>query len=167
MELPRIEVGDGVGTVSLGDVLVVVWAAHGRLHRMRYLLDRSEAMLARRTGTVLLFQLVLPGADPPDRESWAEARERMNSSRSRFRRFITVPLGDDLRLVLVRAVLRTVAMLVRDARGLTVCSTLDEGIAQVRDAASKDTPSALDLRAAIASLCDKLGVRSDTLSRRR
>lgn len=159
----RFHIHDGVGAAEAGDVLIAMWNAPASLDRMNFLLDISERAMAESEGTFLLLQVVLPSADPPERETWAVARVRMSVQRSRVRRFVTFPVGDDVWRMVVRSVMRMVAVLVKDARDLVVSASLDHALTELLRARSAETPTESELRAAIDELARRLAFPPEAL----
>src|SRR5258708_4467927 len=133
---------DGVGYEGRGDVLVSVFQAAARLHRTRWLFDAAHALAPRSPEGILVMMVAPPTAAPPDSATRAENHARFRRLGPSLRRFVSVPLGDSVRVSLVRAILRGMAVVQGDARTHLVTATIEEGTACLREAGGPPTPPA-------------------------
>jgi hypothetical protein len=148
----RLATRDGVAIVTRGDLMAMVWKTAARLHRTRWVFDVMDSLAASRPGGIVVLMVILPTADPPDKEARAENDRRIKGLGPSVRALSTVILGDGVRQVLIRSVMR--AMVIphrRSVRESTLDSTVDGGIERLLCAASPETPSfeqvAADVRA--------------------
>ena len=134
---------DGVAVLVRGDALVMLWSSAARLPRTRWTFDQLDRMIAQRSGDVVVLMIVLPTADPPDRLARQENERRIQRVARSLRRATTVVLGDGVRQVLVRTVMRAMELPHRGAwvSPRSVESTLEAGLRQLRKSASPATPS--------------------------
>jgi hypothetical protein len=143
---------DGVAVVTRGDLMAMVWKTSARLHRTRWVFDVMESLVATRPGGIVVLMVILPTADPPDKDARAENDRRIRRVGASVRSLSTVIVGDGVRQVLIRSVIR--AMVIPHRRSLiasTVDSTIEGGIERLLCAAGPGTPSfeqvAADVRA--------------------
>ena len=155
--------GDGIACIEVGDVLVTMWKLPARVDRVRWLVARLDALMARHPGDVLHLMLILPTSDPPDgpaREFW---QEHLRARSDKLRKFVVVALGDSLRMNIVRAMGRSILFLSGQGQRLVLVSTAPDGMKTVRSLASAVTPAQPELEAAIAQLTDALGVKAASI----
>jgi hypothetical protein len=153
----EIEINDGVALIARGDALISVWNAPARLHRSRWVYDAADELAASRASGMCALMILLQTADPPDGPARNENSLRMRKLKTSLRRLVTVVLGDDLRQMIVRSVLRIMALPLGPGR-LGVASSVDSGIEQILRAASPATPSYAELAEDVGSLFLALGV---------
>ncbi|MFO0548907.1 MAG: hypothetical protein U0271_10995 [Polyangiaceae bacterium] len=148
---------DGVAMTTRGDVLLIVYKSPAKLHRTRWLFDRIDEFLASRSAPAMGFMLILPTADPPDAPTREENSVRMRKIGDKLRRLVTTPVGDDLRVMLVRTVMRGLAILHGRTRDHFVTSTVAEGLSRVAEAAGPETPPQAQLVLDLGRLQRALG----------
>jgi hypothetical protein len=152
--MPRqgeIDVKDGVALIVRGDALISLWNAPARLHRSKWVYDAADDLAASNPSGMCALMILLPTADPPDGPTRRENALRMRELKKSLRRLVTVVLGDDLRQMIVRSVLRIMALPLGPGR-LGVASSVENGIEQILRAASPATPSFAELAEDVGSL---------------
>ena len=134
---------DGVAILVRGDAFVMLWSTPARLPRTQWNFDQLDRMVAQRPGGIVALMIILPTADPPDRLARQENERRIRRVAHALRRLTTVVLGDGVRQVLVRTVMRAMEIPHRGAwvGPTSVESTLENGLRQLRKSASPATPS--------------------------
>jgi hypothetical protein len=157
LRIGEVEVNDGVALIVRGDVLVTLWSAPARLHRSRWVYDAADELVARSSGGVVALMVVLPTSDPPDGPTRSENAIRMKKLKPSLRRLVTVVLGDDLRQMIVRSILRILALPLGQGR-LGVASSVDGGIDQLLRSASPTTPSFAEIGEDAGALFGALGL---------
>lgn len=148
----RTQHGDGIAIGGLGDALVVVWTKPATLERGRWLTAQLARRLQETEGSVVVVQLIRPSSKPPGAEARKEAAEMLALIRARTRRFINVPLGDDLWALLVRMVLRGIALGEPSTSCLVVAESAERAIDEVDRVRSAATPTRDQLRALMMQL---------------
>ena len=147
--------------------MVVVYRSAARLHRTRWLFDQAEVIAARNLNGTVVFMVVLPSADPPDKETRAENSARLKKLGDKVRRVVTVPVGDGLRVSIVRTVMRALALVQVQAQSFCIANTIDEGLRRLREVATAETPSRETIVADLRRLYEALGETAPlTLSER-
>jgi hypothetical protein len=150
---------DGIAVAVAGDLLVALWSEPGTLERMRWLGARLEEFAANRgEGDVLMLMVILPKSSPPEATARAESNAIVRRLGGRARLVVTVPLGDSLWLLVVRAVMRTTFVLSGNAKRLSIASTEAEGIRQILDARRDATPGAHEIEGMLSGLYARLAV---------
>jgi hypothetical protein len=150
---------DGIAVAVSGDLLVALWSAPGTLERMRWLGQRLDAFAAGRgAGEMVVLMVILPTSSPPEAPARAESNAIVKRLGARARLVVTVPLGDALWLLVVRAVMRTTFVLSGNSRQLSIASTEAEGIRQIISTRRDTTPDADEIRAMLSELYAELGV---------
>src|SRR5690349_5361732 len=96
---------DGVGASTRGDLLLVVYKAAARVERTRWAFDVADELLAAHPAGIVGLMVVLPTADPPDAPARAENHTRFARLGPRLRRMVTVPVGNELRTMIVRTIM--------------------------------------------------------------
>jgi Protein kinase domain len=134
---------DGVAILVRGDAFVMLWNTPARLPRTQWTFDQLDRMVAQQPGGIVALMIILPTADPPDRLARQENERRIRRVAYALRRLTTVVLGDGVRQVLVRTVMRAMEIPHRGAwvGPTSVESTLENGLRQLRKSASPSTPS--------------------------
>jgi hypothetical protein len=153
----EVAVNDGIALIVRGDVLVSLWNAPARLHRSRWVYDAADELVARYSEGALSLMVILPTADPPDGPTRTENAIRMKRLKPSLRRLVTVVVGDDLRQMIVRSVLRIVALPLGQGRA-GVASTVESGISQLLLSASAATPSFGEIAKDAGALFGALGI---------
>jgi hypothetical protein len=154
---PAPAIYDGVAFSGVGDTALVIYASPARVERTRWLFDRIDDFLARIDGTMCALMVIMPTADFPDAATRAENDRRIKALHGKYRRVVTVVLGDGLRLNLVRTIMRGMFLANRQSHLLLVSSTLDNGIAQLLREASSHTPSLRELKSTLRAMGRELG----------
>src|SRR5687768_13251249 len=154
---PEVKTFDGVGFINRGDTIVVVYRAPARLHRSRWLYFLADKAAKENPDGIVALMVILPTADPPDAPTRAENTTRMRKLSPSLRRFVTVALGDDLRVTVVRTVMRALAVLQGKSKVHFVSDTLEDGVALLREAAGPKTPVATQLLQDVEALYQALG----------
>jgi hypothetical protein len=155
---PEVKTIDGVGFLTRGDAIVVVYRAPARLHRSRWLYYLADRAAKENPEGIVALMVILPTADPPDGPTRAENTTRMRKLAPSLRRFVTVAIGDDLRLSVVRTVMRALAVLQGKSKVHFIENTLEDGVARVREAAGPRTPGAAELMRDVQALYQALDV---------
>jgi hypothetical protein len=148
---PRFAAFNGVGVAMRGTAFVVLYVADARVHRTRWVFDRADE-LALVTSDIHCLLVIDTSRGFPDGTTRAENARRFKSHQSRLRILVTVPLGDALRVILAKAILRTMALVLGDASLHRIASTEEEGVAILRKSMGPDAPSAEELLGDLARL---------------
>lgn len=154
---PDIIVHDGVAFCGVGDAALVIYASPARIHRTRWLFDRFDAFVDSIDTTMCALMVVLPTADFPDAEVRAENERRIKLLHGKYRRVVTVVIGDGLRLNLVRTIMRGMFLVTRQSHLLIVASSVEEGLQQFQREASPRTPAPPMLLATLRAMGRELG----------
>jgi hypothetical protein len=150
---------DGIAVAVAGDLLVALWSERATLERMRWLGARLEEFAAGRgEGEVLMLIVILPKSSPPEGAARAESNALVRRLGGRARLVVTVPLGDSLWLLVVRAVMRTTFVLSGNAKRLSIASTEADGIRQILAESSSATPGAQEIEQMLSGLYARLAV---------
>lgn len=153
---PGVEVVDGVALTSSGDTVLVLYndAAPRPLAAP---VKRVDAVLASGHSEVLVMQCALGSSTPPDAEIRALCYRDIKRLRPRLRCVVTVPLGDDVWVVLILSVMRGMSTVVGMGSIHFVEKNRADGIARLR---SKAAPSEAALHELVATLYAAVGLRS-------
>lgn len=165
MALVEVRINDGVGVAMRGDTLSVVYEAPARLHRSRFIFDAADRLAAQNEDGILTIMIILPTADLPDAATRAENTARLRKLGSRLRRLVTVPVGDLLRVRLVRTIMRGLSIVHGHSDRHVIVSTVDVGLARLLEAAGPKTPSRAELSADLRQVCRGLGIESLSIGR--
>jgi hypothetical protein len=153
-----VQANDGVAAALRGDTLTVVYRDPARLLRSRWVYDQADLLEGRSPEGVLVLMVVLPTCAPPDAPTRAENSLRLRRLGSSLRRFVTVPVGDEISRSIGRSVVRATAVLHRGPSLLLLGETLDEGIACLLESAGPTTPTFDRIAADVRTLCTELEV---------
>jgi hypothetical protein len=154
-----VHLDDGVAVVVRGDLFCTVWREPARVQRIRSTFDMLDELIARQPAGVVILMVVLPTADPPDKAAREENDRRLRLFGPNVRTFSTVVVGDALRQVLIRGVIRAMVLphqstLLRS----TLDATLDGGIRNVMASASPRTPAPDVIHEDLCAMHAALGV---------
>ncbi len=167
---PVIDAFDGVAVAARGDVFSMLWSKAARVERVRWQFDALEAAIARQPAgeTLVVLMIILPSSDPPDRPAREENGRRIRELHPGVRLLSTVIVGDGVRQILVRSIVR--AMLVPHRYGAdraTLESKIDAGILRVRGAAGPATPAIEAIHADVCAMHAALGLPEPQIGARR
>jgi hypothetical protein len=147
---------DGVAIVTRGDLLLVLYNEPARLARTRWAFDVADEFAAANPEGIVALMVVTATADPPDGPTRAENTARFRRIGPSLRRFVTVPVGDELRMMIVRTIMRGISILQGQLGTHVIEGSIDLGIARIRERASGRTPAHKtiqdDLRSLFAAL---------------
>jgi hypothetical protein len=143
---------DGVGVAMRDGILLVIYGADARLHRTAWIFDRAEEVIER-AGYIYCLLVIDTTKALPDAATRAENAVRFGKLRDKVRLFITVPLGDPLRSILVKAILRAIALILRDPGRHHLANTESDGLDALQQAIGANAPSKEELED------DLLGIR--------
>lgn len=143
---------DGVGVLTRGDVVLILYAADARLHRTRWLFEQLRAFAAGHPQGFLALMVVTPDAAPPDAETRAENNRGMKDLGKNLKRLVTVALGDAFRASIVRTVMRTLVLLQGQSSVHVVAASESEGVAHLLTAATPETPPRSIIESDLATL---------------
>jgi len=146
-----VKVFDGIGTLVRGDVLLCIWKADARLPRIQHVFRELNQLLATHSD-VLLIQMILPSSGPPDSDSRDRNRRELKRLKDQIRRFVSVPVGDALRMSLVRTIMRAMTLVSGTSAQHLVDRTIAIGVDHLLEKASPSTPSRRELLDSAASL---------------
>lgn len=158
MASPLAQVHDGVGVVCRGNLALIVYAADARLHRTRWLFDRLDELATRNPEGVFALMVVTPNAAPPDAATRTENAARLRKLGKTLIAIVTVALGDDFRISIVRTVMRAMILLSRQVGRHVIASTEREGIDCLLEEAKLDSrlPTRAQIEADLAALHAKV-----------
>ena len=157
---PVVEVVDGVALTSSGDTVLVLYRDAARPRPLAALVARVDAVLASGFGEVLVLQCALSSSTPPDAPARALCYREIKRLRPRIRCVVTVALGDDLWVVLIRTVMRGMSTVAGMGGIHFVEKSHADGIKRLRTKATASTPSEAILRALTATLYESLDLPS-------
>jgi hypothetical protein len=153
---------DGVAAMIRGDTIVMLWREAARLHRAKWIFDVSDQLCQRFPDGIFALMIVLPSSDPPDEATRRENQRRLG--KLAIRHWVTVVVGDEVRQLLIRAILRVMTTFSLPAAHKTdVRSSISEGIARLCEAAGPDGPRASVIEDDVRELCALLGIPRDEL----
>lgn len=158
------ETFDGVGTITHGDVFIMLWRDGTRQDQTRWVFERVEAHAAKHPSGTLVFQLILPTSSLPDGSTRADNQKRLKVLSPQLRRIVTVPLGDAIWLSLVRTTMRGIAMVSGCGKTQLVADDEASGLDALLQAAGRDTPPRHELAHRIDDLYRALDVAHRPLS---
>jgi hypothetical protein len=164
--MAEIQVFDGVSLTSIGDTLLTLYTAPARLHRSRWAYDRADELARAQPEGVMGLMIVLPTADAPDAPTRMENRIRLRRLTGSLRRLVTVPVGDELRISIVRTIMRTMLWMQGQSRLMPVHDTLDGGVDCLLEVATPRSPGRQQVEAAIGELYRALQLDPPSLRRR-
>jgi hypothetical protein len=124
------------------------------LHRTRWAFDRVDEEVARCPEGILCLMVILPGGGPPDAPTRAENSFRFKKLHFTLRMMVTVALGDQFRLSIVRAVMRGLILVSRQQGRHVIAVTEQEGIDKLLSGAGvgPSTPTRSQIEADLAAL---------------
>jgi hypothetical protein len=160
---PEVKTYDGVGFLARGDCAIVVYHAAARLHRSRWLYDLADRAVGDNPAGIVGLMVILPTADPPDGPTRAENSTRLRKLAPSLRRFVTVAIGDDFRVSVVRTVIRALNVLQGKSNVHLVANTLETGIARMLEAGGPNTPGPVQITQDVHALYRALGYESGTV----
>jgi hypothetical protein len=140
-----------------GDVCLIVYQKPARLERTRWLFDVLDAALDDNERCLLGFMIVLASADPPDGPTRQENHFRLRKIEHRVKRLVTTPIGDAFRLSVVRAVMRGLNIVLGHSGTRFIADNVDEGLKQLLEARTPETPPATQLLADLRAIYIALG----------
>lgn len=140
-----------------GDTCLIVYQKAARIERTRWLFDVVQNYLLDHEGNLLVFLIVLPTADPPDAPTRQENSDRTRVIGHRIRKLITIPIGNTFKVTVVRTIMHAVDLLLGNSATRSTATTVDEGLAELLDAATERTPPMRQIRADIADIYLALG----------
>ena len=153
----KVLVYDGVGMLIRGDTCLIVYQKAARIERTRWLFDVVENYLLDNETDLLAFLIVLPSADPPDGRTRQENTDRLKKIGHRVRRLVTMPIGNEFKANLVRAVMRALNVVLGHSDTRSIADTVDEGLDELLRFASERTPPVRQIRDDIALIYQTLG----------
>lgn len=153
----KVVLFDGVGMLRRGDVCLIVYQKAARVERTRWLFDTVEGFLATTTSDLLALMIVLPTADPPDDRTRRENLARMRKISDRVRRLVTVPIGNTFKVSVVRTVMRSLNTLLGYSDTQFITDTVEEGISELMEVKSAETPTAEQILADLGAIYVALG----------
>ena len=159
---PAIKIYDGVAMLTRGDTIVLVYGLPARLHRSRWAYDLADQAAEVNPDGIVVLMVILPTADPPDGPTRAENATRMRKLAPSLRRFVTVAIGDDFRISVVRTVMRALSVLQGKSKVHFVTNTIETGVSLLREAAGPTTPGAEQLMQDVRALYQVLGWEGDS-----
>jgi hypothetical protein len=156
--MTEVQLNDGVAAVAAGDALVLVYKTPARVHRSRWCYDLADALAEKRPGGIVILLVVLSSSDPPDAPTRVENARRMRALAGKLRTLVTVPVGDDMWLNIVRSVMRLTTWMQGKSASMPVTATLERGIDALLEARSSETPSRETLMELVRGLYRELDV---------
>jgi len=153
----KILLHDGVGMLQRGDACLIVYQRAARLERTRWLFDVVDEVVARTGFELLGLMIVLPSADPPDAPTHQENFARLRKLGPRVRRLVTVPVGNEFRTSVVRAVMRGLNIVLGHSGTRFIANDVADGVKRLLEAASSRTPEASQIFADVRALYLALG----------
>src|SRR5450432_222256 len=106
MTSKSMEVRDGVGLLSMGDTLLVLWAKPASLDRWGFQLNRMEKMVVSRVEGILVLVIIMSVDTPPDVTVRNDMQAAVHRLGPKLRRLVAVPLGHSVWLSIIRTVVR-------------------------------------------------------------
>jgi hypothetical protein len=157
-----VQTYDGVGVVQRGNLVLMLYNADARLHRTRWIFDRADELAKRNPGGIYVLIVIAPGSGLPDAATRAENATRFNKLGPNLKMMVTVAIGDDFRVSIVRTLMRAMILLSRQSARHVVAVTEAEGIARLLEGARSDPnlPMREQIEADLAALHAKLPTRS-------
>jgi hypothetical protein len=162
-----VRTNDGVAVLARGNAISIVYQSAARLHRTRWLFDTLDELAAEKPDGIIGFMVILPTADPPDAATRAENNARLRKLGTTLRLMVTVPVGDELWLSIVRTILRAMNVIHGKAHAYIVSATLEEGLDRLLQAAGPLTPSREQIKQDIDALHAALGVEASWTQHRK
>jgi hypothetical protein len=101
---------DGIASIVRGDTMAMLWKASPNVGRMSSLFDLVDRLAGRRPEGILMLTIILPTANPPDREARLENDRRIRRMRSSIRALSTVIPGNGVFQTLLRSVIRAMML---------------------------------------------------------
>jgi hypothetical protein len=161
-----LETHDGIAVRACGDVLVVMWREASRIERIRWLGRCIDERIAANE-SVVCCQIILASSSPPDAPARREGQALFERTGESIRRLVTVPVGDDLWMSIVRTILRGMAIVSRQPVEQRIASNLRQGLDYVHEVAGPRTPQRHELAATVPQLCAALEVDERSLGQYR
>ena len=154
-----VEMDDGVGLVQMGDTLVVLWSKPATAERWRFQLAHLERVAESR-GDGILVLIVIPSVDtPPGEAVRAEMQAALRRLGPKLRRLVAVPLGHSLWLSVIRTTMRGLMVASGQSQRHRVAGSVSEGLKQLQEKASTETPSVDELMKGVEVLSLALGTK--------
>jgi len=135
---PLAQTHDGVGVVCRGNLAIILYGADARLHRTRWLFDRVDELAERNPGGFFALIVIAANAAPPDSATRAENSARLRKLDLALKAMVTVALGDEFRVSIVRTVMRAMTLLSRHSGRHVICNTERQGIERLLAEAKQD-----------------------------
>lgn len=153
----KVLLHDGVGMLRRGDTCLIVYQKAARLERTRWLFDVVDEIVAKTGLDLLGLMVVLPSADPPDAPTHQENYARLRKLGPHVRRLVTVPVGNEFRTSVVRAVMRGLNIILGHSGTRFIANTVSDGLTRLLEAASSRTPQPSQILTDVRALYLALG----------
>jgi hypothetical protein len=153
-----VEVQGGVGLLQMGDTLIVLWNEPATLERWRYQLRRMTTMAASRPQGILVLVVILAVDTLPDAAVRDDMQAALRRLGARVRMLVAVPLGDTMMISLMRTLLRGLLVVSGQSHRHRVTAGVSEGLRQLCEKASAETPSFEGLSKGAEELATALGL---------
>lgn len=152
---------DGVALTVLGDTVLTLWKGGARVHRSRWVYDLLDDATMPAPEGILVLMVILPTSEPPDHATRVENTRRLRRLQPSVRRLVTVPLGDGLRFIIVRSVVRGMAVTGGWSGKHFVEARLERGVARLLHGAGPSSPTATEVDRALLAEFSALGLDAD------
>jgi hypothetical protein len=138
---PKLNSGDGVTSLVLGDTHIVLWKAPASLERWKWLMAQTQALSIKFPEGMLRLDFILGTSSPPDARTVSKFQADLRDMGPRLRRYVVVPVGDTVWLSIVRSIVRTALIITGLSKQHSVAATTAEGVTRLLEAARANTPS--------------------------
>jgi hypothetical protein len=155
----KVLIEDGVALLWRGDCFLIVYQRAARVERTRWLFDIVDVVVSKTRSDLLALMIVLPSSDPPDIATHQENFTRLRQLGTRVKRLVTVPVGDELKTSIVRAVMRGLNVILGHGGTRFISDNVDAGVARLVEAKGPATPPPTQIISDLRALHLALGER--------
>ncbi len=137
----RAQVCDGVACNVAGDVVVTLWTRSVSERTWRFQMDLIERRIAAHPEGIVVINLVMGPHSMPEPYMSERMREDYRRIGGQVRRLVMAPLGDSLWTSVLRAVVRSMVLIIGFSKKLRLVDNMVDALASAREVASPATPS--------------------------
>jgi hypothetical protein len=147
-----VMLGDGVGAVTRGDMLVALYVGDASIQRSAWLFDLAQSLCERNSQGIVAMVIIPQTSKPPNQETRNAEVVGYKRLGKRLRRAVSVPEGHGFHMSIVRMVIGAYITLTGLGESHYVAKSLEHGVSLITAARSARTPDANQILADIARL---------------
>jgi hypothetical protein len=153
-----VQVFDGVGVHTVGNVMVAVHVGDGRAHRARFFHDCLDRLADQLGREVVCLLCIMSTSDLPDTAARTEYAKRFRAQPA-LRRIVAVGIGDELWRNVVRSVFHGMNQAYGPVGRFRSADSVAQGIADVLEGNEAEPVSTVQVQATLELVSQELGVR--------